>query len=194
MTPFMRTAAALHGLFVLAACTASAPRTDNDGHSAGPLVVSCCGDADSVIMQEMHRYETTPEARRTPEIAVFPYRSTSGVTVRDRMVIRDAVSWSKLWLNIVGTHSPVPPLPAADFTRETIVVASMGQQRTGGYSMTIDSAGVAGDTVILTVTEHRPGRTCGTTAALTAPIALARVLRPNAQLRLVEKTAVTDCG
>lgn len=181
---------------VTCACSAK-PSVDAPAGSpatSAPLVVTCCGESDSTIMAEMNRYETTPQAQRTAEVAVFPYRSNSGVAVSDRMIVRDETSWSKYWLNIVGSNSPVPPAPLVDFSRETIVVAAMGQRNSGGYSVSIESAGVAGDTVILVVTERSPGRTCGTTAALTQPLALARVGRPNAIIRFVEKVAVTDCG
>jgi hypothetical protein len=182
--------------FAFVACTGKAPSADTTppGNSAGPLVLSCCGDNDALIMAQMRMYETTPEAHRSPEVAVFPYRMNSGITRRDRIIVRDGAAWNALWPELLGSHSPVPVAPAADFSRETIVVASMGQRSSGGYSVTIDSAGVAGDTVVLAVTERSPGRTCGTTAALSSPIALARVMRPRAVIRFVEKTVVTDCG
>jgi hypothetical protein len=180
----------------LVACSSKdpAPATSGQAGAAGPLVVSCCGDSDSLIMAQMRTFEGTPEADRTPEIAIFGYRMTSGITRRDRIVVGDEATWRALWPELVGSHSPVPPVPRADFGRETIVVASMGQRSSGGYSVSIDSAGVVGDTVVLAITERSPGRTCGTTAALSSPIALARVMRPRAVIRFVEKTAVTDCG
>jgi hypothetical protein len=180
----------------LVGCSKNDPAPGASGPSApdAPLVVSCCADSDSLIMAQMRLYESTPEAQRTPELAIFPYRMTSGITRRDRIVVRDAAGWRTLWPELLGSHSPVPPVPAADFGRETIVVASMGQRSSGGYSVSIESAGVAGDTILLAVTERSPGRTCGTTAALSSPIALARVMRPRAIIRFVEKAAVTDCG
>ena len=146
------------------------------------------------------RVDSSPSGSQTNGALVVrsdslsPFSSNSGITVKDRMVVTDPTAWSKIWLNITGRVSPTPPLPAADFDRETIVIASMGQQRSGGYSITIDSGGVVGDTVILAVTERSPGRTCMSIAALTAPVAIARVLRPRAVIRFNEKTAVTDCG
>jgi hypothetical protein len=180
-------------LALIAAC--SSAQVDPAGPSTGgALVVSCCGDADSVFNRQMQRYDSTPEARRTPEVAVFPFHSNSGLTARDRVIVTDQAAWSTIWSAIVKNNSPTPMLPAVDFNRETIVVAAMGQRSSGGYGITIDSGGVAGDTVVLTVTEHSPGPTCGATAALTAPIALARILRPRATVKFVEKTAVTNCG
>ena len=136
----------------------------------------------------------TPGALVVGSDSLSPYQWNSGITTRERMIITDAATWSKVWGDIVASHSPTPALPAADFGRETIVVASMGQRSSGGYSISIDSAGVAGDTVILAVTERSPGPTCGTTAALTAPVAFARVLLPRAVVRFEEKKVVSDCG
>lgn len=177
-------------------CGTTPPADDSvpEPAPASRLVVTCCGGTDSLIMDQMQRYESTPEAQRAPEVAVLPYRMTSGLTRRDRIVVRDAAVWPGLWREVVGSHSPVPAPPAVDFARETIAVASMGQRNSGGYSISIDSAGMAGDTVILAVTERSPGPTCGTTAALSSPVALARILRANATVRFVERTAVTDCG
>ena len=185
----------LLALAILSGCgTATRDGSSRAPEGGGPLVLSCCGDSDSLIMAQMRMYETTGEARRTPEVAVFPYRLNGGFTTRQRLIVRDQAAWTRAWTDVVGSHTPIPATPVADFARETIVIASMGQRNSGGYSVSIDSAGVAGDTVILAVTERSPGRTCGTTGALTQPIALARVLRPNAVVRFVEKSVVTDCG
>jgi hypothetical protein len=158
------------------------------------LVLSCCSDSDSLYNEQARRHDRMPESTRPPEVAVVPYSTNSGLAAKDRMIATDPVVWSKIWLNIAGPSSPAPPLPPANFDRETIVIAGMGRRSSGGYSITIDSAGVAGDSVILTVTERSPGPTCGTTSALTAPVALARILRPKAPIRLIEKTAVSNCG
>jgi hypothetical protein len=181
-----------------------APPTDNPSPPpAGPgtgaaaqqiLLGACCGSEDSTIMQQMQRYESTPEESRSPEVAVFPYRMTSGITRRDRIVIEDEATWARIWPEIVGSHSPKPPLPRVDFAREVIVIASMGQRSSGGYVISIDSALARDGGVSVVVTERSPGRTCGTTAALSSPVALARIARQASPIRFVEKTAVTDCG
>src|SRR5688572_10697163 len=131
----------------LVACACSAKPSVDPPTGSPPnteaLVVACCGDSDSTIIEEMRRYEATPPSQHTADIAIFPFRTTSGLTVRDRMIIRDQASWSKSWLNIVSSHSPVPPTPVVGFSRETIVVATMGQQNSGGHSVTIVSQGLA---------------------------------------------------
>jgi hypothetical protein len=180
-------------LALVAACSSAQVDPAGPG-TGGALVFSCCGETDSVVMAQMKRHDSTPEAQRPPELALFPYRTSTGITTRERMIVTDQATWAQVWTDIVKNHSPTPGPPTVDFDRETIVVAAMGQRSSGGYVITIDSSGVEGNTVVLTVTERSPGPTCGTTAALTAPVALARILRPRATVRFVEKTAVTDCG
>lgn len=159
-----------------------------------PLIGACCGWEDSTIMAQMRRYETTPEAERPPELAMFPYRVTSGITRRERIVVTDSAQWARLWPDLVGARSPVPALPAVDFSREALVIAAMGQQNTGGYSVSIDSAFMKADTITLVVTEMRPGPSCGTLAMLTAPVALARVRRSRVPIRLIEQSTVVACN
>jgi hypothetical protein len=127
-------------------------------------------------------------------LASFPDRTNSGITTRQRTVVTDQNTWSQTWESINRNVFPAPPVPTVDFGRETVVVAAMGERRSGGFVITIDSARVEADTVVLTVTESTPGPTCINIGAFTAPVAVARILRPRATVRFVERTAVTDCG
>jgi hypothetical protein len=172
----------------------STPPTQTITPGSPALIAACCGSDDESIMEQMRRYEATPERERPPELAMLPYRMTSGITRRDRIVIEDGAAWARIWPEIVGSHSPKPPLPFVDFEREAIVVASMGGRASGGYIISFDSARSAGDTLVLVVTERSPGRTCGTTAALSSPVALARVTRVRVPIRFVERTVETNCG
>ena len=40
--------------------------------SDGALVLSCCGDSDSLYNAQMQRHDSTPQAERAPEVAVTP--------------------------------------------------------------------------------------------------------------------------
>jgi hypothetical protein len=48
-------------------------------------------------------------------------KALSGETT---MVIQDAATWSAFWASITGSLPAPPALPAVDFSRETVVVAS----------------------------------------------------------------------
>lgn len=192
-------AAVIAFVAAIAGCRATTPAADTtapDERAAQlppALIAACCPQDDASIMALMRRFEATAPDERPPELAILPYRLTSGITRAERIVVEDAAAWERLWPELLRSHSPAP-LPRVDFAREAIVVATMGQRATGGYTISIDGAQVAGDTITLVVTSRSPGRTCGTTAALSSPMALARVTRPRVPIRFVERAVVTDCG
>ena len=98
-----------------------------------------------------------------------------------------------LWPRILGTHSPKPRAPRVDFTQEMLIVASMGRRATGGYVIAIDSVAVRDDTLRVLVREQSPGPLCGTTAALSSPVALARVRRSDLPVAFTTRNVVRDC-
>jgi hypothetical protein len=154
---------------------------------------ACCVPTDSAALELLGRYERTTPADRTPELALVAYRFSSGLEGRVERVVRDSASWARIWVEIVGSHRPVAPLPAVDFSREMLVVASMGTQRTGGYAIWIEDLSVVNDTIRVAVREQRPGSRCGTTAALTQPVTLARVERSDLPVAFVSSLQTSDC-
>ena len=167
---------------------ATTPRRPTAG-----LLGSCCPDTDSGVIALMPRYENTPERERLVELAVFPYRIWSGLTDRERLVVRDSAAWARLWPRIVGSHRPAARVPAVDFSEEMLLVASMGTRATGGFTTMIDSVAVTNDTVRVVVRETSPGPRCGTAGALSTPMALARIQRSELPVAFVTREVVHDC-
>jgi hypothetical protein len=118
---------------------------------------------------------------------------TSGLAGKERIIVRDSASWRSLWPRIVGTHSPVPPVPAVNFTDEMLLVVSTGTRGSGGYVIMIDSVRAVGDTIRVSVREQSPGPRCGTPAVISAPVALARVERTTWPVSFVTREVVRDC-
>jgi hypothetical protein len=119
---------------------------------------------------------------------------SSGIAEQRRLVVRDSASWASLWPQIVGSHSPRPVLPAVDFAREMLLVVSMGTRNSGGYITLIDSVTMRADTLRVFVRERSPGPRCGTTGALTAPVALARLERSDRPVSFTTREEVRDCS
>ena len=162
--------------------------------SASPRVLgTCCPETDAEIRALIQRYETTPERERSPELALLGYRTSSGIPDRQRIVVRSSVSWATLWRRIVGSHAPRPAMPPVDFTREMLIVVTMGTRPTGGHTIAIDSVVMRGDGLRVFVRERSPGPSCITTAALTAPVALARLERSFRPVRFTTREEVRDC-
>lgn len=178
---------------VAAAACASRTTLRVSGADAPRLLGACCPDTDAAIFALMRQYERTPETARAPELAILPYRISSGLSERGRIVVRDRDAWGVLWSRILGSHRPTPPPPGVNFADEMLVVASMGTRSTGGYIIMIDSASVARDTLFVFVREQSPGPRCGVTGALTAPVALARLQRSDLPVSLVSRSVTRDC-
>ena len=197
----VRAAAAARALAVGVACQGQPPAQGTDAEPADErpaqttprMLGSCCAPTDPSILALIRQYEATPAAARPPELAILPYRHSSGFDERMRTVVRDSATWGRLWTQTMGSHSPKAPLPATNFARELLILAAMGTRSSGGYTITIDSVFTAADTVHVIVREWSPGRTCGTTAALTEPVAIARVERYELPTRFVERADTVRC-
>ena len=160
------------GVFVLASCT-TGPIDSRPSPSEQPSL-------DAVIPQPV---DTT----------FHWFRFNNGVTDARRSVIRDEATWTALWSQIVSTHWPKPPAPAVDFSKEMVLFAAMGTRNSGGYVMSIDSVRKSGGALEVVVRATSPGPQCGTTAALTQPIAAVRVARNDLPVAFIERTGQIDC-
>jgi hypothetical protein len=174
-------------------------RTPDSGatsHYQPPVAVRglCCSDTDTAATTAMRRYEAVAERDRPVELAVWPYRMSSGLSSRERIVVRDSASWVALWPRIVGSHSPVPVAPVVDFRSEMLIVASSGTRATGGHIVVIDSVLTAGDSLRVVVREQAPGPRCGTPAVLSTPASIARVDRSDLPVVFTTREVVRDCA
>lgn len=121
------------------------------------------------------------------------YRHSSGYPDSARLVIKTADEWARVWNRIVSNHGPKPPVPEIDFAKEMVLVAAMGTRATGGFSIEIEAVDRDSSSITASVRKRSPGNTCGTTAALTAPVAIVRIPRSDKPVRFVEENIATSC-
>ena len=121
------------------------------------------------------------------------WRSYSGIDRRQRLVIRDQQAWEDFWRRATSNTSPSQPAPTIDFDRDIVVIAAMGSRPTGGYAIAIDGLFQQANDLYAVVLETSPGPSCGTTQAVTAPLAAARVRRVTGEVIFVERQATRDC-
>jgi PrcB C-terminal len=173
-----------------AACTAV---TTPPNGRAPELLGVCCPRTDAEIIALLRQYENTPEAARSAELAVVPYRFYSGLTERERIVVRDQESWAALWTRIVAPYLSPPARPAVDFDDEMLVVVSMGGRPSGGYAIYIDGLSVVRGNLLVVTREVTPGRGCVVTGAFTEPLALARLERSDLPVSFTTRSVIRDC-
>jgi hypothetical protein len=123
----------------------------------------------------------------------YSFAYASGLDNPERIVVRDSESWQTLWARINDGRWPVPAAPTFDFSQEMLVVVALGARSSGGYTILIDGANVSenGGTAI-TVRSISP-KNCGTTAAFTQPIDIARLPRRDGGVSFIERSEVHVC-
>jgi hypothetical protein len=128
--------------------------------------------------------------RRIPAASELAF---TGLEQPTRRVVRSEAEWRDVWSQIWSRHTPQPPLPAVDFSREMVLVAGMGVRSSGGYSIRIQSARQTAQGLAVTVHSESPGAGCGVFAALTYPADLVVVPRTSGTVRFVESAATRHC-
>lgn len=117
----------------------------------------------------------------------------SGMTARERVVIRVAAEWPATWSRIHGAQTPPPDVVQPDFNTEMAVVAAMGEKPTGGFDIAIDSIARHERGAIVYVTERSPGPGCMTTQALTQPVHAVRAPKTEGTIGWRERSVVENC-
>ena len=97
-----------------------------------------------------------------------------------REVIRDNAAWAKLWGEVQDMRRLAPPV---EFERQMVLLAALGERRTGGYAVEIVRAEVVEGTLVVHVRETSPVPGARTTMALTAPLHAVMVARNDLPLR-----------
>ena len=134
--------------------------------------------------------ETSPAGiTRFPEEVLRTFRYNSGFEERERLVVRDADTWIAVWDKLIGSGRPKPALPAVDFDRHMVLVASSGTKASGGYTILIERYEGGTAHVLLT----SPGRSCGTTAALTNPADAVLVPRTSNPVQWADRDSTHEC-
>jgi hypothetical protein len=142
------------------------------------------GGMFSVILLAM--LFTTVGCATTAQNGPVPVRTIakgamSGMTAPRQEVIKDRAGWEELWREHNLNRRTGERLPEIDFGREMLIVAAMGQQRTGGYSIEITKAEIEGNRLRIHVKRTTPAPGSMNLQALTAPFHIVAVPRTDAK-------------
>jgi hypothetical protein len=123
------------------------------------LVLSSCAAAVNTDVA-MRRLEHSP----------FPWSASSGFTRADLIVVREQEVWQQIWDTFRQGRRPQRAAPVIDFAKEMLVVATLGQQRSGGHNIEIVEARIAGNALQIRIEETYPAPDCIVTANITSPV------------------------
>ena len=164
------------------------------------LAVSGCAqrpdDGRETFRADSQPRTATPDSlpiRRLDESSAAIFRYSSGIRDTSFTTVRDPARWDDLWHRLTAQHGPPQSAPPIDFQKEMAFVATLGTQRSGGYSILIESAVDRGAYLEVHVSRRAPGPRCGTIAMLTAPADVAIVPRREVEVRMLPHDEITDC-
>jgi hypothetical protein len=120
-------------------------------------------------------------------------RFQSGFTAPQRIAVHDTSTWTGLWAQIEAAVTPVPPVPAIDFTTTTVIIAAMGTHASGGFSIRVDDAATLDGDAWISVVEQSPGVHCVVPAVVTSPVVVVAIPRFDGSTTFVEHTEATSC-
>src|SRR5216117_931164 len=103
------------------------------------------------------------------------YMWNSGFDQPATFIVRDRTTWESIWNQLHSRHTPVPPLPAVDFSSEMVAVAALGAQSTAGYDLVLTNASESEGTVTVEATTRTPAPQCAILPVVTSPVDLARL-------------------
>ena len=110
----------------------------------------------------------------------------SGIGEAKQEVIKDKAAWEKLWTEHSKPTRNASPVPEVDFSKEMVIVATLGTKRTGGYSVEIVSAEPAGKKLRVAVKQASPPPGALAIQALTAPFHFVAVPRSDLEVEFVD--------
>jgi hypothetical protein len=132
------------------------------------------------------------DAAHTPPIRSLKKGAFSGIHEAKQEVVKSADAWEKLWKQHVTSMSASDKIPAVDFSKEMVVVATMGTKRSGGYSIEIVDVVASGETLKISVKKTSPPPDAMSIQALTAPFHFVAVPKSKLKPEFVEMNPVAN--
>jgi hypothetical protein len=110
----------------------------------------------------------------------------SGIRDVKQEVIKSAEAWEKLWKQHSTAAGASDKMPAVDFSKEMVIVATMGTKRTGGYTIEIVDVEAKDKALKISIKKTAPPPDAMTIQALTAPFHFVAVPRSDLKPEFVE--------
>lgn len=121
------------------------------------------------------------------------FRYSSGLYEERMLAIRNAPEWEGQWQRLMVRQGNPPPPPAVDFNRDMLLMAAMGPQHSGGFSVVIERVLDEPGALFALVRMTSPGAGCGAIAALTSPVDIVRLPASSKPIRWVIEREAKAC-
>ena len=122
--------------------------------------------------------------------------SFSGFHSQVRQVIQDEPTWRAVWQQIFAGRLPQPELESVDFSKETVLLAAMGDCANSGFSIAIDGAFTDANGTTAAVSSTSPDPMCMgmmTMQVITQPLDVVAIPKASA-VTFAERGSMTMCS
>jgi hypothetical protein len=116
--------------------------------------------------------KTSPVPFETIDIGEY-----SGVQESGEKVVYNQEDWVALWNRVHAIQTPLPEVPAVDFSQYTVVAVFQGMKGSGGHSITVREIADNNKELEVTAREVVPPAECIVTEALTNPYHIVRIAK-----------------
>ena len=145
-------------------------RRSNSLLAIGFLLLAACSSSSQAPAGPQSAAEIPQGAEAVPfEIVEEATTTMSGILEQDRLVIRDHQTWSEFWSDFAAAIAPQLDAPTVDFDKHMVIAATMGQETSGGYVISVEEVAEMDGTLYAAVQETSPGPMCVNITVMTAP-------------------------
>jgi hypothetical protein len=113
----------------------------------------------------------------------------SGIQEPKQEVIQDSAAWERAKTQLTAGVKGGQNMPEVDFTKEMVILVTLGRKNTGGYSIQVTKVESIGDKLRITVARTSPPPGAMAILALTAPFEAVAVPKSGLTPEFVEGKA-----
>ncbi|MEE8346914.1 MAG: protease complex subunit PrcB family protein [Dehalococcoidia bacterium] len=173
------------------------------------FLVAACGGQEASLTPAPSAQSGQPEAMATPspppadgqpatpvaaatEFETIETGQLSGIGGSGPQAVKidTQEAWEEFWSRHKSLVTPVPPLPAVDFSREMVIAVLDHQEVSGGFRLEITGMEMTADGLEVRVSKVKPGPRCIVAAAISQPFHIVRTSKSDRapQLAVSEET------
>ena len=97
------------------------------------------------------------------------------------------------WVKMFEKYDRKPPIPMVDFEMNQLLLVTMGEKPSGGYSVKVSSIAKTPKGMLVTIEEFMPGKSCNNTSALVYPFQLIEMAKTTEVLTYVRVSKINEC-
>ncbi len=131
----------------------------------------------------------TQETNESPQIVSFETLASgqySGLTEKTNQLITSQEELNSVWQKIYSIQIPVPPAPKIDFSQNSLILTSVGEQKTSGYDIKIVKIQTAAKLVEVSLEQANPSPNSIILPVLTQPFILVKTPKINKPVQFIE--------